>query len=131
MAAADLRRQFLAENSQVLSFWRANVRGEGSLDGGSQPRWSKENQPRKLGGGQPRESAAIVKPTEGQSPVAVKTVPAQVGDLERFAAHGLHWVSEERLYFTNLNGHVRCRPPNDNASPAAHRVHCAVGCMRC
>ena len=113
MAATDLRRQFLAEKSQLLSFWRANVRREVSIDGGSPPLWSKENQLGKLGGGQPGETAAIVSPTEGQAPVAVQTVPAQVGDLERFAAHGLHWVPEERLYFTNLDKHDRCRPLND------------------
>jgi len=112
MAATDLRRQFLAENSQLLSFWRANVGGEVSSDGGPSPLWSKENQLRKLGGSQPWETASIVSPTEGQASVAVKTVPAQVGDLEKFTAHGLHWVPEERLYFTNLDRHVRCRPPN-------------------
>ena len=29
-----------------------------------------------------------------------------IGHLERFAAHGLHRVPDERLYFTNLDGHV-------------------------
>ena len=106
MPATDLRRQFLAEHGQLLSFWRANVRREVSADGGSPPLWSKENQLGKLGGGQPGEATAIVKPTEGQAPVAVKTVPAQFGDLENFAAHGLHWVPEESLYFTNLDTHV-------------------------
>ena len=104
IAATDLRRQFLAENRQLLSLWRANVRREVSTDSGSPPLRSKENQLRKLGGGQPGETAAIVCPTEGQAPVAVKTVPAQVGDLVRFAAHGLHWVPEEPLYFTDLVG---------------------------
>ena len=98
MAVTDLGRQFLAENSQLLSFWRAYVRREVFNDGGSPPLWSKENQLRKLGGGQPGETAAIVSPTEGQAPVAVKTVPAQVGGLEKLAAHELHWVPEERLY---------------------------------
>src|SRR5438128_8178379 len=113
MAATDLRRQFLAENSQLVSFWGANVRREVSIDGGGfPPLWSKEDQLRKLGGGEPGETAAIVSPMQGQAPVAVKTVPAQVGDLEKFAAHGLHWVPEERLYFTNLDRHVRYRPPN-------------------
>src|SRR5258705_3205518 len=110
MAAADLRRQFLAENCQLLSLWRANVRREVSIDGRSPTLRSKENQLRKLGGGQPGETTAIVKPTEGQAPVAVKTVPAQVGDLERFAAHGLHRVPKERLDLTNLDGHDECRP---------------------
>src|SRR5437667_3604364 len=109
MAATDLGRQFLAENSQLLSCGRANARREVSINGGSAPLWSKEDQLRELGGGQPGETAAIVSPMEGQAPVAVKTVPAQVGDFEKFAAHGLHWVAEERLYFTNLDRHVRCR----------------------
>ena len=107
MAATDLRRQFLAEDSHLLSFRRANVRREVSLDGGSPPLWSKENQVRKLGGGQPGETAAVISPTECQAPVAVETVPAQLGDLEKFAAHGLHWIPEERFYFTNLDRHVR------------------------
>jgi hypothetical protein len=106
MPATDLRRQFLAENSQLLSFWRANMRREASTDGGSPPLGSKENQLRKLAGGQPGKTAAIVRPTEGQTPVAINTVPAQVGDLKMFATHGLHWVPEERLYFTNLDTHA-------------------------
>ena len=73
MAATDLRRQFLSEKSQLLSFWRAHVRGEVSLDGGSPALWSKENQLGKLGGGQPGKAAAIVNPTERQAPVAVQT----------------------------------------------------------
>src|SRR5688572_1015796 len=103
MAATDLRRQLLAEHSQVLSFRRANVSREVSVDFGSPPLWHKENQLRKLAGGQPGETAAIVNPTEGQAPVAVETVPAQIGDFERFATHGLHGVPEERLDFTNLD----------------------------
>ena len=112
MAATDLGRQFLAENRQLLSCGRPNVRREVSINGGSPPLWSKEDQLRKLGGSEPGETAAIVSPMQGQAPVAVKTVPAQVGDLEKFAAHGLHWVPEERLYFPNLDRHVRCRAPN-------------------
>src|SRR5512143_4245651 len=127
MATTDLRRQLLAEHSQLLPFWRANVRGEISSDGGPPPLWSKENQLRKLGGSQPGEAAAIVSPTEGQAPVAVKTVPTPVGDLEKFTTHGFHWVPEERLYFTNLDRHVQCRPPNaalrcDAVRPLSHRT---------
>jgi hypothetical protein len=108
MAATNFRRQFLPEHSQLLPVWRANVRWEISWDGGGgAPQWSKENQLREFGGSQPRESAMISCPTEGQAPVAVKTVPAQISDIEKFAAHGLHWVPKERLYFTNLDGHVR------------------------
>ena len=106
ISATDLRRQFLAEKSQLLSFWRANVRREVSTDGGSTSLWSKENQLGKLRGGQPGETAAIVSPTKGKAPVAVKAVPAHIGRLEGFAAHGLHWIPDERLHFTNLDTHV-------------------------
>ena len=71
MAAADLRRQFLTENSQLLSLWRANVGGEVSSDAGSSPLWSKEKQLRKLGGSQPGETAPIASATEGQASVTV------------------------------------------------------------
>ena len=87
MAATDLARQFLAEQGQLLPFWRANVRREVSAAGRSPPLWSKENQIRKLGGGQPGEAAPIVSPTEGEAPVAIKTVPAQVAGIETFARH--------------------------------------------
>src|SRR4030095_15011925 len=110
--ATDLRRQFIAENIQLLAFRRANVSGEVAVAGGPGPLWGKENQPGKCGGAQPGEAAAIVSPTERQAPVTLDTVPAQVGDLEKFAAHGLDWVPEERRYFTNFDRHVGCRPPN-------------------
>ena len=131
MAATDLHRQFLAEKSQLLSFWRANVRREVSTDGGSTSLWSKEKQLGKLRGGQPGETAAIVSPTKGKAPVAVKAVPAQIGRLERFAAHGLHWVSDERLYFTNLDRHVRCRP-STTGDKLRSSIACAgfVSCIR-
>src|SRR5438093_3322899 len=106
MAATDLPRQFLAEHSQLLPFRRANVRRDVSTGGCSPPPGSKENQIRKLGGGQPGEAAAIISATEGQAPVAIKTVPAQVDDIETLARHGLHRVPVERLDFTNLDGHV-------------------------
>ena len=80
-----------------------------SFGGGAPSLRGIENQLRHLGGGQPGETAAVADPAEGQAPVAVKPVSAQVGDLELFAAHGLHRVPEERLYFTNLDRHVRCR----------------------
>src|SRR6185436_14898675 len=106
MAATDLRRQFLAENSQLLSFRCANVGREASSGSGPPSLWSKENQLRKFRGGQPGETAVIVSPTECQAPITVKAVPAQVDDLESFAAHGLHRVSKERLYLTDLDSHV-------------------------
>jgi len=126
MAATDLRRQFLAENSQLFSFWGANVRWEVSIVGGSAPLWSEENQLRKLAGGQPGETAAIIGPMEGEPPVAVKTVPAQVGDLESFAAHRLHWVPEERLYFTNLDRHIAVVRPHRRAAAPLRGCACAA-----
>ena len=112
MAATDFRRQFLAKHSQLLSIWRANVRRKVAVDGGSLPLWGKENQLRKLGGTQPREAPAIVSSPEGQAAVSFETVPAQIGDIEKFAPHGLHWVPKQRLYFTDLDTHIRSRPPN-------------------
>src|SRR5712671_6524029 len=106
MAATDIRRQFLAENSQLRSFRGAHVRREASIDGRSPTKWSKENQLRKPRGGQPGETTAIVKPAESQAPVAVKTMPAQIGDLESLAAHGLHRIPEERLDLANLDTHA-------------------------
>src|SRR5882724_1883970 len=103
MAATDLRCQFLAENSQLRSIRGAHVRREVSIDRGSPPQWSKENQLRKPRGGQPGETTAIVQPAESEAPVAVKPMPAQVGDLESLAAHRLHRIPEERLDLTNLD----------------------------
>jgi hypothetical protein len=89
------------------------MRREVSNQGVSPALWSKENQLRKLGGGEPRKSAAIVSPMKGQAPIAVKAVPAEVSNLERFAAHGLDDVPEEPLYFTDLDRHVRGRRPRE------------------
>ena len=110
MTAADLSRQLLAENVKLLPFRRANVRREISVDRGTPPLRSEENQFREAGGGEPGEAAAIASPAERQAPVAVKPVPAHLSDLETLTAHGLHRVPEERLYFTYLHSHVRCRP---------------------
>src|SRR6185369_8284504 len=119
VAATDLLRQLLAEERQILSLRRADMRREVSIDGGPPPLWGKEDQLRELSGRQPWEAAAIADPTEGETPVAVQTVPAQVGSLERFAAHGLHRVPEERLDLADLDGHVRCRPIGAEMTPGA------------
>src|SRR5262245_28493815 len=112
MAAADLRSQLLAKHSQILSIRCANVSRKVAIDDGSSSLWRKQNQLRKLGGGQPREAIANVNPTEGQAAVAVETVPAQVGDVEKLAPHGLHGVAEQCFYFTDPGRHTRPRPPN-------------------
>jgi hypothetical protein len=62
---------------------------------------------RRTGGPIPRQAlltTAVVNPKQGQAAVAVQTVPPQIGDLEGLAAHGLHRVPEQRLYFTDLDG---------------------------
>src|SRR5688572_30392336 len=105
MAAADLAGQFVAKDGQFLPFRRADVRGKVSRGGRSAPLRRKENQLRELGRSQPREAAAIACPTEGQAPVAIETVPSQVRDLERLAAHGLHRIAEQRLYFSDSCRH--------------------------
>jgi hypothetical protein len=87
MAATDFARQFLAEHGQLLAFWRAHMRRENSINGRLPPLRSKENQLRQLRGGQPRETATIVKATKSQAAVAVNAVPTQVGDLQGLAAH--------------------------------------------
>src|SRR6186713_2175939 len=107
MPATDLRRQFLAEHSELLSFWRANVRREVFTDHWASPHWRKENQLRERAGRQPGETAAIGSATEGEAPVPLKSVPAQVGELELFAAHGLDGISEDRLDMSDFCEHAR------------------------
>src|SRR5262245_21486197 len=120
MATRDLRRQLRAEDGQLFSVRRAHVRREVSLDGGSSPLGRKEDQLGQRAGREPGEAAAIVAPAEGQPPVSVDTVPAQVGDFERFPAHGFHRVAQEGLDDADLDGHARCHPAG-----------CAVaGCLR-
>jgi hypothetical protein len=59
--------------------------------------WSIEDQAGKLACCQPREPTAVVHPPECQTPVTIDAVPAQRGGLERFAAHGLYGIAEDRL----------------------------------
>ena len=74
MAATDLPRQLFAEHVQLLPFRRANMRREVSIDFGPPPLRCKENQLRKLGGSQPRETTAIAETTQAQAPVAIEAV---------------------------------------------------------
>jgi hypothetical protein len=84
-----------------------------STDGESPPLWNKENSSGSLVAVSPGETAAIVSLTEGQAPVAVKTVPAQIHDLAKLAAHGLHWVPEECLRPSRIEKSV-CLSPSDD-----------------
>jgi hypothetical protein len=71
---------------------------------------SKQEQIGKLARCQPREPAAviIIHPPKCQAPVTLEAVPAQVGDLESLAAHGLHGIPEDRLYLSDFYQHARC-----------------------
>src|SRR5687768_2648291 len=97
MAATDRGRQFFPENRKVLSIRRTNRRREIVATGWFSTLWSKENQLRESACAQPGETAAIITPAESETPIAIKTVPAQVSLLERLATHGLYRVAEERL----------------------------------
>jgi hypothetical protein len=118
MPAADLCGEFWAEQSQFLTPWRSHMRRETSSGVSSPTHRSEQNQLWKFGGCQPGEPTAIVNPTKRQAPVAVKTVPAKLGFLESFATHGLHGVPEQRRYLSDLDRHVRSRPPYQLPSAA-------------
>ena len=105
MTSTDFGRQLWPEHCQFLSFGRAHVRGEAAIHRWFLPLWSEEQQLGELGRSEPGETAAIVGPAESESPIAVEPVPAKVRDLEGFAAHGLHWISKQRLHDTHPDRH--------------------------
>jgi hypothetical protein len=45
--------------------------------------------------------------SECQASVTIEAVPAQVGFLESFAAHGLHGIPEDRLHMSDFYEHTR------------------------
>jgi hypothetical protein len=49
----------------------------------------------------------IIDPPECQASVTIDAVPAQIGDLEWFAAHGLHGISEDRFHTSDFYEHAR------------------------
>src|SRR5436190_3581722 len=106
MASPNFCRQLLAEHLQLVSFRGADVRREAATVDGAAPLRSEDEHLRKLAGGQPGKPAPVISATEGEAPVALKPVPAQIGDVEAFPAHGFHRVAEERRYFTDLDSHV-------------------------
>ena len=89
MPTSDLRGQVLPEDRHLLAIRRANMRRKVSLSTVSTAVWSKQEQVGKLACGQPRHPAAVIHPPECQAPVTFEAVPAQLGGLEWFAAHGL------------------------------------------
>ena len=67
---------------------------------------SKQDQVGKLACREPREPAAVIDLPECQAPVTIEAVPAQLGGLEPFAAHGLHGIPEDRLYMSYFYSHA-------------------------
>src|SRR2546428_3966381 len=109
----DLRGQVLPEDRQILAIRRANMRRKVSLSAVFTPTVftalrSKPDQVGKLACGQPRHPAAVIDPhpPECQASVTLEAVPAQVGFLESFAAHGLHRIPEDRLYLSDFYRHI-------------------------
>jgi hypothetical protein len=82
------------EDRHLFSIRRANMRRKVRLSTVFTVR-SKQEQVGKLACCQPRETAAVANPhsPECQTSVTIEAVPAQVGDLESFAAHGLHFAA--------------------------------------
>src|SRR6267142_6311929 len=105
--ASDLRRQVLPEDKHLFAIGRANMRGKFSLGTVFASVRDKQDQVGKPACRQPREPAAVVKPPECKTPVTLEAVPSQLGDLESFAAHGLHGIPEDRLYMSDFYRHAR------------------------
>ena len=105
--ASDLRGQALPENRHVLTIGRANIRRKVSWSTVFPPLRSKQEQLGKLACGKPRESAAIVNPPECQASVTIQAVPAQMGDIDPCAAHGLHGIPEDRFHMSDFDEHDR------------------------
>src|ERR1700680_4869630 len=93
---SDLRGQILPEDRHVFAIRRANMRRKVSLSTVSTALRRKPDQVGKLAGGEPRKPAPVLHPPECQASVTIEAVPAQLGGLESFAAHGLHGIPEDR-----------------------------------
>jgi hypothetical protein len=70
--------------------------------------WGESDQIRKLACRQPWKPAPVIHPPQGKTPVTVEAVPPDLGDLEPFAAHGLHGIPEDGLYVSDE--HARLTP---------------------
>ena len=113
MATLDLRRQLLSEDRHLLAFRRANVCRKVPLKSVFMPERSKQQQIGKLACAQPRKLVSLPRAAECKTPVTVDPVPAQIGDFESFAGHGLHRVSEDRFYLSDFCRHGRGWIPSE------------------
>ena len=50
-------------------------------------------------------------------------MPAQVGDLESFAGHGLDGIAEDRLYVSDFYDHARSQSPQQGDSINVNKVN--------
>src|SRR5438128_533393 len=112
---SDLRGQVLPEDKHLFAIRSENVRRKVSLSTVFTAARSKQEQVGKLACYQPRELAAVINPPECQASVTIEAVPAQIGDLQSFAAHGLHGIAEDGLYLSDFH---------------AHRLHWSIGPVR-
>ena len=86
--ASDLRGQLLPEDGHLLAIRRAHVSRKVSRSCVPIAERGIEHQVGKPACRQPGKIAAVVHPPEREASVAVEAVPAQVGRLESFPAHG-------------------------------------------
>ena len=84
MATLDLRGQFLSEDRHLFAFRRPDVCRKVPLDAVFMPEGSKPKQIGQLACSHPRKAASLLRAPECQTPVAVDSVPADVGDFNSF-----------------------------------------------
>ena len=122
VAASDLRGQLLAEDRQLFAVRRANMRRKISLAPSSRRSGVNRSRSGSLLADQPREPAAVIDSPECQASIALNAMPAQVGDLKSFAAHGLHGIPEDRLDMSDFYEHARSGSARRQVSCADMRI---------
>src|SRR6266576_1185142 len=129
VAPSDFGGQFLPEDRYLLAIGRANMRRKVPLGTLFPPVRSKQEQFGKLTCCEPRHSTAVVNAPECQAPVTSEAVPAQIGALETFAAHGLDGIPEDRLNVSDLCEHARSQSAEPKSYDNSSAIHAEVaGC---
>ena len=105
MATLDLRGQFFSEDGHLFAFRRPDVCRKVHLDPVFMPEGSKQKQIGQLACRQPGKAASLTRAPECETPVAVDSVPAHIGDFNPLAGHGFHRVSEDCFYLSDLDSH--------------------------
>jgi len=112
---SDLGGQVRTEDIHLFAIRRAHVRGKVPPGTVLAAERSKQDEVGKLAGGEPRERAAVFHAPQGQAPVAIEAVPAQIGGVEAFAAHRFHGIPEDRFHLSDFHAHV-CSSASQAAS---------------